>query len=248
MPRPVAVPPARLVRLGDRDHQKWPAVGLEGSPDDRLAVTKPRLMDQRTPAPAAVSSLAMDDLSAACAELPIGGKPRRPDLSDQFFRAPESRPLFVRIGRNDPPLPPDPSRGVEREQTKLSLGFSPGTHARPAVWLAVQRSAAGRPEVRRPVEPPVRYLMAVHQDPRLTRVRIPYAPPFESPANAGLCRPARRETERANWCRRGLIGARLARGVVRSGAVASAFAPERKQSASRCHLHLPSLTSSGKAT
>jgi len=141
MPRPVAFPPARLVRLGDRDHEKWPAMGLEGSPDDRLAVAKPRLMDEWTPAPTTVTPLAMNVLSAACTQLSIGSNPRRPDLSDQFFRAPEGRPLFVRIVRNDPLLPPDPSSGVEREETKLSRGFSPGTHARPAVSSGVQRSA-----------------------------------------------------------------------------------------------------------
>jgi hypothetical protein len=178
MARPVAVPPTRLMGLGDRDYEKRPAMGLKRAPDDRLPVAQPRLMNERTPAPTAVPPLAVDDLPAARAQLPIGGKPRRPDLSDEFFRPPETRPLFVRIGRNDPPLPPDPSRSVEREETKLSLGFSPGTHARPAVSSAVRRSAADRPEVRRPVALSVRYLMAVHQDPRLTRVRIPYAPPL----------------------------------------------------------------------
>jgi hypothetical protein len=116
------------VRLGDRDHQKWPAMGLEGSPDDRLSVAKPRLMDEWTPAPTAVPPLPMNDLSAPCTQLPIGGKRRRPYLSDQFFRAPESRPLFVRIGRNDPSLSANPSRAVEREQAKLSFRLSRGAH------------------------------------------------------------------------------------------------------------------------
>jgi hypothetical protein len=155
MASPVAVPPARLMRLRDRNHQERPTVGLEGSPDDRLPVPQPRRIDEGTPASPAIPPLALDDPPAACTQLPIGGKPWRPDLSDEFFRAPESRPLLIRIGRNDPPLPPSPSRGVDGEQAKLSR-FSPGTHARPAVSSAVQRSAADRPEVRRQVGRAVR--------------------------------------------------------------------------------------------
>jgi hypothetical protein len=90
------------MRLGDRDHQKWPAMGFEGSTDDRFPVAKPRLMDERTPAPTAVPPLAMDRLSATRTQLSIGGRPWRSDLSDQFFRAPE-KPPAVRPNRPERP-------------------------------------------------------------------------------------------------------------------------------------------------
>jgi hypothetical protein len=143
-------------------------------------------MDERAPTPAAVAQLAMDDLVAASAKLAVSWQPRRPDASDAFFRAPESRSLLVRISRDNPPLPLGPLRRIEREESKLSLGFSLGAHARPASSSAAQRSAAGPPEVRRPAAPPIRVLMAGHHRPRATRVRIPYAPP--SPAWTGANR------------------------------------------------------------
>lgn len=101
MPRTVAVPLARFVRLSNRNQEERPAMRLERSPDNGLPVLQPRPMDQWTPAPSTVTPLPVDDLSAARTQLPIGGKPRRPDLSDEFFRAPKGRPLFVRIGRNE---------------------------------------------------------------------------------------------------------------------------------------------------
>jgi hypothetical protein len=111
MPQAVAVPTAGLMGLSDRDYEKRPAVRLECPPNDRLPVAKPCPMDERTPAPTAVLPLAVNDLSAARTQLPTGGKPWRPDLSDQFFRAPEGRPLLVRIGRDNPPLPLGPLSG-----------------------------------------------------------------------------------------------------------------------------------------
>jgi hypothetical protein len=44
--------------------------------------------------------------------------------------APQSRSLLVRIGRDNPPLPLGPLRRIEREESKLSLRFSLGAHAR----------------------------------------------------------------------------------------------------------------------
>ena len=137
-------------------------------------------MDERAPSPAAVAQLTVNDLAAASAELAVIRQPRRPDLSDPFFRAPDGGSLLIRIGRDDPPLPLAPLRRIEREESKLSLRFSLGAHSRPASSSAAQRSAAGRREVRRPAAPPIRALMAAHHRPRATRVRIPYAPP--SPA------------------------------------------------------------------
>jgi hypothetical protein len=46
-------------------------VHLERSPDDGLAVSQPRSMDERTPTPAAAAQVAMDDLAAAGAELAV---------------------------------------------------------------------------------------------------------------------------------------------------------------------------------
>jgi hypothetical protein len=51
----VAIPPACLVSLRDRDDEEWPAVGLQGPPNDRLPVAQPRPMDEGTPAPPAVA-------------------------------------------------------------------------------------------------------------------------------------------------------------------------------------------------
>ena len=177
MPRAVAVPPAGLMGLRDRDDQERPAVLLQRSPDDCLPVPKPRSMDERTPTPAAVAQLAMNDLAAAGASLRLPGSHDGRILRDDFLCAPESRSLLVRIGRNDPPLPLAPLRRIEREEAKLSFGFSLGAHVPPASSSAARRSAAGQREVRRPAAPPVHVLMADHHRPRATRVRIPYAPP-----------------------------------------------------------------------
>ncbi len=178
MPRAVAVPPAGLMGLRDRDHQKRSAVLLQRSPDDCLPVAKPRSMDERAPTPATIAQLSMNDLAAARAELAVSRQPRRPNPRDDFLRAPESRSLLVRIGRDDPPLPLGPLRRIEREQSELSLRFSLGAHVPPASSSAARRSAAGQREVRRPAAPPVHVLMAAHHRPRATRVRIPYAPSY----------------------------------------------------------------------
>jgi hypothetical protein len=93
------------MRLRDRDNKERPAVYLQRSPDDGLAIAQPRSMDERAPAPAAVAQLAMDALTAARAKLAISRQRWRPDRGDHFLRAPESRSLLLRIGRDDPPLP-----------------------------------------------------------------------------------------------------------------------------------------------
>ena len=145
---------------------------LERSPDYGLAVAEPRSMDERAPSPAAIAQLTVNDLAAASAELAVIRQPRRPDLSDPFFRAPDGGSLLVRIRRDDPPLPLAPLRRIEREESKLSLRFSLGAHSRPASSSAAQRSAADQQEVRRPAAPPIRVLMAGHHRPRATPVRI----------------------------------------------------------------------------
>jgi hypothetical protein len=81
--------------LSDRDHQERPAVDLQRAPDDCLPVAQPCPMDKRTPAPATVLPLAVNDFSAARTQFPICGKPRRPDLSDEFFHAPKAGPLLI---------------------------------------------------------------------------------------------------------------------------------------------------------
>ena len=71
MSRAVAIPPAGLMGLRNRDDQEWPAVLLQRSPDDGLPVAKPRSMDERTPTPAAGAQVAINDLAAAGAELAV---------------------------------------------------------------------------------------------------------------------------------------------------------------------------------
>jgi len=168
------------MRLGDRDDEERPAVFLQRSSDHRLPVPQPRPMNHRTPAPTTIAAVTVDDPSAARAELAVVGQRRRPNPGDDLFRSPEGSPLLIRIRRDNPPLTSTAPRPVEREEAKLSLGFRPGAHGRPAVSSAAQRSAAGQREARRPAAPPIRVLMAGHQHPRTTRVRIPYAPPFAS--------------------------------------------------------------------
>jgi hypothetical protein len=165
------------MRLGDRDDEKRPAVLQQGSPDDRLSISQPCPMDNRTPPPPAVATLTMDDLPAAGAELAVIRQGRRPDSSDDLFGSPERGPLLVRIRRDDPPVTPTPARPFESEETSLSLGFSSVAHWRPAASSALQRSAADRREARRQAVPSIRVLMAGHHRPRVARVRIPYAPP-----------------------------------------------------------------------
>jgi len=166
--------------LSDRDHQERPAVHLQRSPDDGLAVAQPRSMDEGAPTPAAVAQLTMDALTAARAKLAVSWQPRRSDPGDDFFSATKSRSLLIRVRWNDPPLPLRSPRRIEREEAELSLRFSLGAHSRPASASGVRRSAAGQREVRRPAAPPVHVLMAAHHLPRATRVRIPYAPPQSS--------------------------------------------------------------------
>ena len=148
---------------------------FQGSPDDCLPVADPRSMDDRTPAPSAVAPFAMDDLSAAGAELPVVWQRSRPDPGNDFFGSPECRPLLIRIGRDDPCLPLSPARSVDWKEAKLSVGVSPAAHVRPAASSAVQRFAEDRPEAQKHGAP-VRDLMRDHHRPRATRVRIPYAP------------------------------------------------------------------------
>jgi hypothetical protein len=95
MPGGVAIPPACLVSLSDGDDEEWPAMFLEASSDDRFTVAEPRRMDERTPAPAAVASFAMDDLPAAGAELSVIRKRPRPDPGDDLFRPPKCGPLLI---------------------------------------------------------------------------------------------------------------------------------------------------------
>jgi hypothetical protein len=83
------------VCLRDRDDQERPAVLLEGAANDRLPISQPRPMDDRTPAAAAVARLARDDLSAASAKLAIVRQRRRPNPGDDLFRSPERGPLLV---------------------------------------------------------------------------------------------------------------------------------------------------------
>lgn len=122
---------------------------LKGSSDHAFPVAEPRPMDDRTPPPPAVAPFAMDDLSAARAELPVVWQRIRPDAGDDLFRPPECGTLLVRIGRNDPWAAPPPTNRVDRKESKLSLGFSPPAHARPAASSAVQRSAEDRPEAQK---------------------------------------------------------------------------------------------------
>ncbi len=120
----VAGPPARLMRLGDRDSEKRPAVLQQGSPDDRVSISQPRPMDNRTPPPPAVATLTMDDLPAAGAELAVIRQGRRPDSSDDLFGSPERGPLLVRMRRDDPPVTAPPVL-AERLQPPLLCGRCP---------------------------------------------------------------------------------------------------------------------------
>jgi hypothetical protein len=52
-------------------------------------------MDDRTPALSAMPPFAMNNLSAASAELAVVWQRRRPDPSDDLFGSPESSPLLI---------------------------------------------------------------------------------------------------------------------------------------------------------
>jgi len=126
--------------------------------------------------------------------------------------------------------------GIEREESELSLRFSLGAHSRPASLSGVRRSAAGQREVRRPAAPPVHVLVAAHHRPRATRVRIPYAPPDESPANAGLFSYALNGLVGSRERKRSLIGARLAHGpTIYSQPQAQSASPRSMMGPSRDH-------------
>jgi len=175
MGRCVAVPPACLVSLRDRDDEEWPTVALQCPPNDCLPVPQPRSMDEGAPAAPAVPQLAMNGPAAARAELAVVWQRRRPDPGDDLFGSPEGGPLLIGVGRNDPRLPSTPARPFDGKQPELSLRSVPGL-TRSAPLSAAPRFAGGQLEARRPAAS-VRALVRDHHRPRATRVRIPYAPP-----------------------------------------------------------------------
>jgi len=106
---------------------------------------------------------------------PVVRQRRRPDPSNDLFGSPERGPLFIRVRRDNPRLPPSPARPVDRQQAELSLRFSPRDSRAPS--RCVSRSTIRWRSREAPkLAAPVCDLMSDHHRPRATPVRIRSAP------------------------------------------------------------------------
>ena len=85
---------------------------------------------------------------------PVVRQRRRPDPSNDLFGSPERGPLFIRVRRDNPRLPPSPARPVDRQQAELSLRFSPRDSRAPRRCVSrstIRWRSAGAPKLAAPV-------------------------------------------------------------------------------------------------